>query len=117
MTTNAFLFSWDMQGIEAIIPISQYEHHDANRLIRILSEKSADSPNPLNGILGMLMLRARANSHRHYEIYAIDCAEDMDEEFWRKMWEDHPQATADLIREKGVKIFSDRLSPGVIRIT
>jgi hypothetical protein len=27
-TKNAFIFSWDMHGIESIIPITQYENWD-----------------------------------------------------------------------------------------
>jgi hypothetical protein len=27
---------------------------------------------------------------------------------WQKQWEEHPQTTADLIRERGHKIYSDR---------
>lgn len=64
--------------------------------------------NPLNTIIQTLTLRARYNPQRHYEIYAVDCSEDMDEAFWREQWEENPQFTADLIREKGHKIFSDR---------
>ena len=107
MTTNAYIFSWDQLGIEAIIPISQYEHHDKQNLIRMLSDKPTVK-NPLDGIVRQLILRARFNPQRCYEIYAIDCSEDMDDKFWRKQWEEYPQETADLIRERGHKLFSDR---------
>lgn len=109
MTTNAFIFSWDIHGIESIVPISKYEHHDKQNLINILSEKSTTT-NPMNAILHNLMLRARYNSQRHYEIYAVDCTEEMDEEFWRDQWTNHPQDTADLIRERGHKLYSDRVT-------
>lgn len=107
MTTNAYIFSWDCMGIEAIVPISKYEQHDAQQLINILSDRNV-VPNPLNNILGSLKMRARANYQRHYEIYAVDCTEDMTVEFWQQQWQEYPQATADLIREHGVKIYSDR---------
>lgn len=109
MTTNAFIFSWDQLGIEAIVPITQYEHHDKQNLIRILSEKSVER-NPLDSIVRSLILRARYNPQRHYEIYAVDCDESMDEKFWRTQWEEHPQATADLIRDRGHKLYSDRVT-------
>jgi hypothetical protein len=32
----------------------------------------------------------------------------MDEKFWREQWEEYPQETAELIRERGHKLFSDR---------
>lgn len=107
MTTNAFIFSWDINGIESIIPISQYEHWDKENLVRMLKEEPTKR-NPLNDIVRTLVLRARFNSQRHYEIYAIDCDPDLDEEFWKQQWESNPQFTAELIRERGHKIWSDR---------
>jgi hypothetical protein len=107
MTKNAFIFSWDQEGIEAIVPITEYEHHDKQNLMRILREQPTKR-NPLNGIIQHLLLRARFNPQRCYEIYAVDCDEDMDEKFWREQWEEYPQETADLIRERGHKLFSDR---------
>lgn len=115
-TTNAFIFSWDNQGIESIVPISQYEHWDKQNLIRMLSEEKTKH-NPLNSIMHNLLLRARYNTHRHYEIYAIDCDSSLDEEFWHKQWKEDPQGTADLIRERGYKIYSDRMNTGKIKIT
>jgi hypothetical protein len=107
MTTNAFIFSWDQLGIEAIVPITQYENHDKQNLINILSEKPTKR-NPLDSIVRSLLLRARFNTQRHYEIYAVDCDASLDEAFWRKQWEENPQDTADLIRERGHKLYSDR---------
>lgn len=109
MTTNAFIFSWDQLGIEAIVPITQYEHHDKQNLINILSEKPTER-NTLDSIVRSLLLRARFNPQRHYEIYAVDCDASLDEAFWRKQWEENPQYTADLIRERGHKLYSDRAS-------
>lgn len=108
MTTNAFIFAWDCNGIEAIVPISQYEGHDAENTFRILTDKPTER-NPLDTIVRNLILRARYNTQRHYEIYAIDCSVDLDEVFWREQWDTEPQATADLIRERGQEIYSDRV--------
>jgi len=115
-TKNAFIFSWDNTGIDSIVPISQYEHIEQQNLIRILSEKPTER-NPLDSIVQSLLLRARYNTHRHYEIYAVDCTEEMDETFWRKQWEEHPQFTAELIRERGHKLFSNRAETHKIKIT
>jgi len=107
MTTNAFIFSWDCDGVEAIIPITQYEDMDKRNLINLLAERKKEH-NPINNIIFNLMMRARFNPQRNYEIYTIDCSKDLDEEFWRAKWEAEPQFCADLIREKGLKIYSDR---------
>lgn len=105
--TNAFIFAWDCYGIESIVPISQYEHIDRVNTMRILSEKPR-LQNPIDGILRNLMLRARVNTQRNYEIYAIDCDASLDEAFWRDQWREYPQETAELIRDRGHKLYSDR---------
>lgn len=107
MTTNAYLFAWDQKGIDSIIPITQYEDWDKNNTWNVLTNQPTER-NPLWSILQGLILRARYNSQRHYEIYSVDCAFEIDEAEWRKIWLADPQGTADLIRERGVKLYSDR---------
>jgi len=114
-TKNAFIFTWDHLGIDSIVPISQYEFHDQENTMRLLRDQPR-IPNPLNSIVKNLLLRARFNSQRHYEIYAIDCTKEMNEEFWREQWEEYPQETAELIRERGHKLYSDRVT-NQVRIT
>jgi hypothetical protein len=41
----------------------------------------------------------------------------MDEAFWREQWEEYPQSTAELIRERGHKLYSDRANTKEIKIT
>lgn len=115
MTTNAFIFSWDMMGIEAIIPITEYEEWDKMNTWNILADRPTVR-NPLYSIIQRLVLRARANSQRHYEIYAIDCNESLDQKFWEENWKENPQWCADLVREHGVKIWSDRVEENQIVI-
>lgn len=98
-----------MTGIDSIVPITQYEKIDSENTFRILNNQEAIK-NPLNGIITSMVMRARANSQRHYEIYAIDCEFEIDEKEWREQWETDPQYYADLVRERGVKIYSDRPS-------
>ena len=116
MTTNAYIFSWDMYGIETILPISKYEHWDQENLLRMLSNKDAIR-NPLTSIVQALLLRARFNSQRQYEIYAVECDESCTEEFWRNQWRDYPQETANIIRERGHKMYSDRINKEKVKIT
>lgn len=116
MTTNAFVFAWDQYGIESIVPITKYENWDKQNLMNLLGDKPIQR-NPLNDVVRNLILRARLNSQRHYEIYAIDCSSELDEEFWREQWQEQPQFTADLIRERGHKIYSDRVENEKVLIT
>lgn len=117
ITQNAFIFVWDMYGIESIVPITQYSQDDEKNLMRLLKDE-ATIRSPLNGIMHKLLLRARLNSHRSYEIYSIDCDASMDEEFWKQQWDTHAHTTAELIRERGQKLYSDRASENTdIKIT
>ena len=72
MTVNAFIFSWDENGVESIVPITQYENWDAGNTFRLLVDQPV-ARNPLNSIMNTMLIRARVNSQRHYEIYATDC--------------------------------------------
>jgi len=116
MTTNAFILSWDQLGIEGIVPISQYEKWDQVQLLEML-KNGTSQPNPLNQIVNTMILRARFNQHRHYEIYAIDCEDGITEDDWADMFETDPQGTADLVRGRGLKIHSDRARSSEIKIT
>jgi len=115
MTTNAFIFSWDQLGIESIVPITQYEDWDKVQLMEVLKGNGLKK-NPLNQLVHVLTLRARFNSQRHYEIYAIDCDLELDQTFWQERWEADPQWCADLVRKKGHMIHSDRANADRIKI-
>lgn len=113
--TKTFLFSWDMTGIESIIEISVYDQFEKDNLLRILKEEPVVR-NPVNTIIRNILLRARFNSQRHYEVYVVNCDETLDEEFWEIQWKELPQETADLIRERGHCLYSDRMSKNQIKI-
>ena len=112
MTINSFIFSWTMNGIESIVPITQYEEFDKSNLFNMIAGKKVEK-NPIDSIVRNILLRARVNNHRHYEVYAVECAIDLDEKFWWKQWDEEPQYTAELIREKGHKLYSDRATDKV----
>lgn len=107
MTTNAFIFAWNMNGIESVVPITQYEEWDKTNLLDMIAGKKVNA-NPLDTIVRNILLRARVNSQRHYEVYAVECSIDLDEKFWWTQWEQDPQSTAELVRERGHKLYSDR---------
>jgi hypothetical protein len=107
MTTNAYLFMWNCHGIESIVPITQYEDQHKLDIWNILQEKPTGK-NPIDDILGAMTMRARFNAERSYEIYAMDCDEGITEEDLFSFWDTAPQAAADLTRERGVRLFSNR---------
>jgi len=107
MTVNAYLFMWNCHGIESIVPITQYEDQDKLDMWKILKGEPTGK-NPLDDILGAMTMRARFNPERSYEVYAMDCEEGITQEDLFDLWDNSPQYAADLTREKGVCMFSNR---------
>jgi len=101
--SNLFLVSWDCTGLEAVINVTDYEKEATWATL-----KNEDPPVRLGSMVNHLMLRARANSQRHYEIYTMNVAEGISDEDIRGMFDADPQGSADLIRDRGNKIYSDR---------
>ena len=113
--TTTYILAWDMLGLEAVINATEL---DQQYVIDILSQRNTTEhpPSRLGIILHRLILRARFNSQRHYEIYAIEVDADIDEAALRQYFEDSPQVMADLVRDRGKKIFGDRLPRDQIKI-
>lgn len=113
---SKYLLSWDMYGLEALIPLdpllAKVDKVEKELLFRRITDPEGNHRNDaialINHQVNVLMMRARYNSQRHYEIYTIDTTDDITEDWLRQMFEDNPQGTVDLIRERGEKIFSDR---------
>jgi hypothetical protein len=99
---NVFLLSWDMLGLEAVINITEIEKEATWATLQ-------DKQTPrLSHIVNSIMMRARTNSQRHYEVYTVTMESGITKEDVCEMFEHNPQAMADLIRERGHKIYSDR---------
>jgi len=97
---NKFLAMWDCNGLECLFDITDLEGD--NFMSKL---KGETSKTPFN--LTTMMMRARYNSQRSYEIYIFDTDETMDYDFVRSMFEDSPQIIVDSIREHGRKLYSD----------
>lgn len=115
--THTYVLSWDCHGLEAVINISDIEKENMWAALSDISENSNKGrPNTVNSIVNMLMLRARFNTQRHYEIYAIDTDASITAEDLRQQFDDNPQGMADLIRERGRQLYSDRVNQDKIKI-
>jgi len=104
---KTFIVSWDMTGIESVIDASELDSEDTFN--RLMGEKS----NRFGHTLWMITMRARMNSHRHYEVYSIRVDRDITQADIKDMFEENPQGSAELIREHGYKIFSNRLEKAI----
>ena len=109
--STVFLLSWDMLGLEACINLSE---QDKQEMWAALTDGPA--PPSLSSTVQAILLRARYNAQRHYEVYTIHVAPEISECDLRQMFEDSPQTAADLIRSRGVKIYSDRIKKEEVKI-
>lgn len=99
-----FVVVWDNQGLEYVGDITEDE---VNRTWSALKGKPVASKLPN---LNHLMLRARYNTQRHYEIYQVEATEGITAEDIRDMFEANPQSAADTIRRLGHCYYSDRVN-------
>lgn len=109
MSEHNFLVMWDMLGLEAVIDITEQEQMRAWANLQ-----GQDGPSMAN--INMLILRAKYNSQRHYEIYAVTATDGITREDIAGMFEDSPQAAADTIRRLGRCIHSDRVNKSEVKI-
>jgi hypothetical protein len=107
--TTRFVAMWDMLGLECLINVTQiekeHEQWEKENIFRILKDQDK-TLKPAHVPLEMMILRAKVNSQRHYEIYAFDS--ELSEQDIRETFETSPQVIVDAIRNIGHKFYSDR---------
>lgn len=114
--TFNYLVVWDMLGLEAIfnvdVALKEVEDYEKEKVWHTLigqnTNKTAPNPIPLK----FLLLRARTNSHRCYEIYTFSSS--LNEKDIREQFTVDPQPIVNWIRENGNKIYSDYQTRKVI---
>lgn len=105
---NHFLAVWDMLGLESLhdvgIHMEKYDAWEKEKIVTILKDECA--PAPPKGIpLQMIILRAKVNSQRAYEIYEFNSTMDYAEV--KDAFENDPQPIVEWIRDNGKKVYSD----------
>jgi hypothetical protein len=111
--SHTYVLSWDQLGLEACINISDIEKRKVWDTLKSTEDQPWNNGRDpdIGHIVNALMLRARFNHQRHYEIYAIETDDSISTEDMRDMFECDPQGSADLIRVHGRKLYSDRRVP------
>jgi hypothetical protein len=116
---NLFLLSWDMTGLETVLDLTTLEKlrqdEEKHRIISILADPEGRDPGDqtgmaLNRAVQGILLRARVNSQRHYEVYTIQTTPGITEQNMWDLFNNNPQHAADLIREHGNCLYSDRVN-------
>jgi hypothetical protein len=95
-----FLVMWCTEGLETLINVTEAEQEN---IVAALKGESIPHRNPIKHMI----LRARFNQQRHYEIYQF--ASEIDEVSILDMFENCPQVIVDAIRQVGHKLYSDRV--------
>jgi len=105
-----WLVSWDCLGVEHLEEIT--EHHPDRWARDHLFDSIKDSKvvaKKMSIPLGALLLRARYNSHRHYEIYVFTSEDSIDAEGIKSWFDTDAQGFADWVRKNhSVRLWDDR---------
>lgn len=106
MATHKLLVYWCNEGLESVFDLTDWER---KKIWSTLKGEPAEDPPSMK----MMMLRARVNSHRQYELYIIE-TEDITCMEMRKLFRDREsvQLVVDLIRERGTMLYSDHGKEG-----
>lgn len=105
-----FIAMWDITGLECLINVTKHEAEleafEKKKMWNTLKDLKLIELKPKLPIQEMI-IRARYNSQRHYEIYGFTSYES--EEWVKDTFESNPQQIVDWIRENGSKIYSDKV--------
>ena len=100
---QTLLLVWDCLGLEYSCNLTEYDKD------LMWSALKGEKPKVRIPGLDILILRARANPQRNYEIYTVQVEADVSLKDIRDMFKDSPQDIVDLVRARGHKLYSDRL--------
>lgn len=101
-SNTVWLAMWDNTGLECLINVTELDQQQFLDGLKGQQSKAAFN-------LNAMILRARYNSQRHYEIYTFAADDSLTKQDLVEQFETSPQTMADLIRERGNKIYSDRV--------
>jgi hypothetical protein len=109
---HQFLIMWCNEGLECCIDITADEQ-------KLMWQKLKGEPVSGSAIPNYqhLLLRARYNSQRHYEIYSVEATDGITAEDIIEMFEASPQTAADTIRRLGHCMHSDQATKDRVLIT
>lgn len=99
---------WDMYGLECIYDLTKHmKEHERWKKEKMWSVLKGEEhrEEPLGPPLPLLLIRAKVNMQRRYEIYEF--MSELSLYTVQQLFKDDPNFIAKWIRENGVKIYSD----------
>lgn len=102
---------WDMYGLEALYDLTKHmqelDQWEKEKIWSVLKEEPHPQ-RPSGPHLSIMILRAKTNSQRRYEIYEF--MSELSLYKVQELFKEDPQIIADWIRKNGHKIYSDRIN-------
>jgi hypothetical protein len=106
-----FIAMWDNMGLECIFDVdaemAQRDAYEKRKAWNILKGEKVTEQYHSGIPLKNMILRAKVNGQRHYEIYQFT-TDGIDMDDVKSMFQDNPQFVVNHIRKNGRKIYSDR---------
>jgi len=103
-----YIAMWDCNGLESLHDVDyhmdRYNEWEKQKVVSILKEEQIPA-RPTGIPLQLMILRARANGQRSYEIYEFTSTLKYKE--LTEAFNDNPQPIVEWIRENGKKVYSD----------
>jgi hypothetical protein len=106
--TNTYLAVWDCYGLESLFNITEWSAKSTYNALMELHQPYIQ--------FNELMLRARYNPQRNYEIYTFNADDDVAESSIREAFDADPQHMADWVRKHGNQLYSDRVTDNQKRV-
>ncbi len=97
---HVFLFMWDMYGLEHCEDVTAVEKRN---MMHALKGERLERPININAML----LRARFNSQRNYEIYTMTVEQGITEQDVIVWFNSDPQQAVDQIRDRGRRLYGE----------
>lgn len=98
---HRFILSWDMLGVEMVHDI---DGEQSRRVEAALKGEVYQYQDP-GQLMEKASLRARFNTHRNCEVYAIALPDHLSEDDVREMINGNFETMTGLIKKKGIKIY------------
>jgi hypothetical protein len=110
---NTFLVYWCDEGLESIIDITedlaQANLREREMIFDILKDPDGAKINEpqkrISRLINGMSLRAQFNTQRNYELYCLHTTEEITKEQLESYFDNDPQSTVNLIRERGTHMF------------
>jgi len=109
-----FLVSFDCNGLECLQDITEFhpDNWDKNQLMGLMMGRAYKTA-PIHDQISQMIMRARFNPQRNYEIYIQQTGDEISAGEFAAAFNRNPQHWADWIREHhSVKLYTDRVPKG-----